>query len=370
MVDDAPDDKVEEVPPEIDKALRVEREREALRAALAASKPDTVVHKVGWILNNYPATRNSDITLQLRYWETFCPEYDGVSITPDDLFKLPRLTSLTRARATIQNTLKMFLADADVRKHRGTLSDEERDEAAEAAHASAPVYAVYVDESGKTQKHLLVGSVWILQGPETLRIAHKLGEWRDKTGFRDELHFVDVNDSVLGRYKEAIDIVVDNASALSLKYVAVPKAGTGAVLTVIPKLIYHLVASGIAHEHSSGRAPLPRHLQLWKDAEEPGYDKLVLAELKDRLKTAATAQFDGKLVIDVVEAADSKTNDLMQVADLFTASINRHINPPDTPPKTPGAKDLLARHVIARTGVVLEAEGDDKYDDLAVRINL
>jgi hypothetical protein len=366
-----PEDDVEEAPSEIDKALRIEQEREALRAALAASKPDTLVHKVGWILNNYPATRNSDITLQLRFWETFCPEmYDGVSITPDDLFKLPRLTSLVRARARIQNTLKMFLADAEVRKHRGTLSEEEREEAAEAAHSSAPVYAVYVDESGKTQKHLLVGSVWILQGPETLRISHKLEEWRDKSGFRDELHFTEVNDTVLPRYKEAIDIVVDNASALSLKYVAVPRAGTGAVAQVIPKLMYHLIASGIEHEHKSGRAPLPRHLQLWKDSEEEGYDKLVLAELKDKLKTAAATQFDGKLVIDIIEAADSKSNNLMQVADVFTASINRHINPPDPPPKAPGAKDLLAQHVISRTGVTLAAEADDHYDDLAVRINL
>ncbi len=138
----------------------VDQERQSLLAVIAASRPNTLVHKVGWILNNYPDARNSDITLQLRYWETFCSDqYSGGAITPDDLYQLPRLTSLTRARARIQNTLKMFLADAEVRRHRGTLSEEEREEAVAAERAAAPVYAIYVDESGKTQANLLVGGL-------------------------------------------------------------------------------------------------------------------------------------------------------------------------------------------------------------------
>ena len=373
MVDEeeAEDEAGEGAPSQEGKAAPLEQERQRLLAALASSKPDTVVDKVGWILNNYPDTRNSDITLQLRYWETFSPDqYDGGGITAEDLYKLPRLTSLTRARARIQNTLKLFLADADVRKHRGTLSEEEREEAVAAKHSSTPVYAVYVDESGKTQQSLLVGSLWILQGPETFRMALKLMQWRDTSGFREELHFAEVEKGSLPYFLQAIDIVVENASALSLKYVTIPRAGAGPVQQVIPKLIYHLVVRGISHEHESGRAPLPRNLQLWKDSEEAGYDRLVLAELRDRLKNAATAQFGGDLAIDVVEAADSKGNDLLQVADVFTASINRMINPPDPSPKIPGPKDELARYVITRTAVALNAEVDDQYEDLAVRINL
>src|SRR5207249_599060 len=138
---------------------------------------------------------------------------------------------------------------------------------------------------------------------------------------------------------QAIDVVVDNASALSLKYIAVPRAGAGPVQQIIPKLIYHLIARGISHEHESGRAPLPRNLQLWKDAEEKGHDRLVLAEVGDKLRNAAAAQFGGQLLVDVLEAADSKSNDLLQVADVFVASINRILNPPEPAPKAPGAKD-------------------------------
>ena len=101
-----------------------------------------------------------------------------------------------------------------------------------------------------------------------------------------------------------------------------------------------------------------------------GYDRLVLAELGDRLKNAAASQFGGQLTVDVLEAADSRGNDLLQIADLFTASVNRLLNPPEPPPKVPGAKDQLAQYVVSRTSVALTAEADDQYEDLAVRINL
>jgi|RhiMethySRZTD1v2_1073278.scaffolds.fasta_scaffold2039999_1 hypothetical protein len=60
---------------------KLEAERQALLTVLASSRPDTVVERVAWILNNYSEARNSDITLQLHYWETFCPDnYNGYAI--------------------------------------------------------------------------------------------------------------------------------------------------------------------------------------------------------------------------------------------------------------------------------------------------
>ena len=75
MVDaEEPEDEgAETTPSEEAKAAEIEQERGRLLAALASSNPDTVVHKVAWILNNYPDTRNSDITLQLRYWGRSAP---------------------------------------------------------------------------------------------------------------------------------------------------------------------------------------------------------------------------------------------------------------------------------------------------------
>ena len=47
----------------------------------------------------------------LHYWETFESNiYDGKFITPSDLYRLTRLTSITRERARIQNVYKLFQA--------------------------------------------------------------------------------------------------------------------------------------------------------------------------------------------------------------------------------------------------------------------
>jgi hypothetical protein len=351
-----------------------EREREERRVRLldvvASSTPETLEHRVAWILNNYPETRDSDVALQLRYWETFhYGEYNPTAITPEDLYQLPRLTSLTRARARIQNQLRLFLATEEVRRRRGTLEEEERETAVKRSKAY-PVYAVYIDESGKTQSNLLMGSMWVLHGPETWRIASRLRNWRDDRKFHNELHFSDVKPSNLSYYKESVDLVVQSGSAVSFKVITVPRAGTGAVQGVVPKLIYQLLVKGIEHENRSGRAPLPRNLQVWKDSEEAGYDKLILADLEDRIKVAASTQFQGKLFLDAMQAAHSKGNDLIQIADLFTGSINRVVNPPDPPPSTPSAKDELSSYVISRLKISVTDTMREQYEDLAVRLIL
>lgn len=353
-----------------DREQRLEQERARLLEVVSASAPDTLQHKVAWVLNNYPEARNSDISLQLKYWETFHPDqYNSGYITADTLYRLPRLTSLTRARARIQNQLKLFQADSEVQRHRGTLEEDEREKAREQS-AAYPVYAVYLDESGKTQQYILVGSLWILHGPETWRIAGKLREWRHSTGFHHELHFADVQSSNLNRYKEAVDIVVRNASALSFKVISVLRAGAGAVQDVIAKLMFYLLLRGIEHEDSTGRATLPRNLQVWKDAEEAGYDSMVLADLRERLKAASTTHFGGKLVVDTLQSARSAANDLIQIADVFTGSVNRVINPPDPQPAKPGPKDELAQYVLAVLHISLGGLAEEQCEDIAVRLEL
>lgn len=72
-------------------------EREELLAAVGVQDFDTLHKRVAWVLNHYPASRDSDIALQIAYWETFEPDYDGATIQASDLFNFARLTSLARA---------------------------------------------------------------------------------------------------------------------------------------------------------------------------------------------------------------------------------------------------------------------------------
>src|SRR5262245_47229828 len=142
--DDAPD---ASAPAAVDKQEALEKGRRALLHAISAGKLDTLQERVAWILNRYPAARDSDIALQIRYWETFEPALGGGDhIHKANLYHLTRLVSLTRARAKIQNTYRLFQASPEVRKHRGTLSAEELAKALE-QRPSYPQLDVYADES-------------------------------------------------------------------------------------------------------------------------------------------------------------------------------------------------------------------------------
>jgi len=92
-----------------DKQNRLDVEKERVLSGVASAKFDTVQERVAWILNNFPETRNSDIALQLKYWERFERDiYDGVSIEPQDLYVLTRLNSLQRARAKFRTPMGCF----------------------------------------------------------------------------------------------------------------------------------------------------------------------------------------------------------------------------------------------------------------------
>src|SRR5574341_1465498 len=101
---------------------KLEEEIQLLLNNLSSATVNTLRDRVAWILNNHPETRDSDISLLLKFWETFEPNmYNGQFIRPDDLYRLTRLTSITRERARIQNVYKLFLASSEVRQKRGTL---------------------------------------------------------------------------------------------------------------------------------------------------------------------------------------------------------------------------------------------------------
>jgi hypothetical protein len=341
-------------------ARELEAAQERVLAAVATGAFDTVEQKVAWILNSYPAARDSDVTLQLRYWETFVDDYDPATFEPDDLYRLPRLTSLARSRARIQNKLKLFQATPEVREQRRTMSEEERERAAR--EAAYPVFAIYADESGKTQDHLVVGSLWVLRGEESYRLVKALLLWRSERKFTDELHFTNVNDGNIERYIEAVDIVMAHAAALGFKSLSIPRRGVGNLREAVGDLFYHIIVGGLEQEAATGRAPLPRVLQLWKDVEEEAADKLLLADIRDRL----IARFQEQLPIDFLRAISSRGADLLQIADLFTGSVNRVTNPPNPPRVQPHAKDRFASYFLNAVGWAPGAsEGD-----MAVSVNI
>ncbi|MBV6401324.1 MAG: hypothetical protein CNIPEHKO_01623 [Anaerolineales bacterium] len=349
----------------LDKGLAVEKERQEVLENLASFTTDTIRDKTAWILNHYPSARDSDITLQLKYWETFENDiYNGHSIDPKDLYKLTPLTSLSRARAKIQNEYKLFVATPEVRERRGTLSEEEKQKAIQ-DKPNYPMFTVYMDDSGKNAEFLIIGSVWFLA--EYMPVYSEIRKIKERTGFTKEFHFKELDRDSLSAYKEVVDVFWKHANAVSFKLISVPRSGIGKTRDAFTDMYYHLLLQGIKHEDETGRAPLPRALQVWIDAEETNLDKLLVENLKDRLSQSAQTHFENKLMLDQVYTVDSKKNILLQIADMFTGSVNRVLNRAGT---SHNHKDELADYFLNRFGISLQLPENDKVGDISIHVSL
>lgn len=343
----------------------IERERQEILESVSSYKIDTVKEKVAWVLNHFPETRDSDIALQLKYWEVFESHiYSGELIEPKDLYRLTKLTIIARTRATIQNDYNLFLASPEVREKRGTLSEEEKEKIL-LDKPNYPVFTVYIDDSGKNAQHLIIGSVWFLSD---YREIHKaIFDLRERSKFTSEFHFKEMKKEDLPIYKDVIDVFWKHSSTAGFKLITIPRSEVKKTREAFADMYYHLLIKGIEHEQATNRAPLPRTLQVWIDAEESGLDQLLVANLDDRLRQVAKTRFDDKLIIDRVSTVDSKHNMLMQVADLFTGSINRIMNLPGT---TRNHKDEFAKYFLNQFGFDLDLPENDKVGDIAVHIKV
>jgi len=346
------------------KKEKTEEKQQKILNKVSAFSVETILHKVAWVLNRYPQSRDSDITLLLKFWEEFEPEYNRTAINPDDLYKFTRLTTLTRARAKLQNEYKLFLASPDVRGKRGTLSEEEKQKLIE----SKPIYpitTVFMDDSGKNADFLIVGSVWFIADYQDVYRAVR--QIRKEANFIKEFHFKELNRDELPIYKAVIDVFREYANNVSFKLITIPRSGLKKSNNMFSDLYYHLIIKGIEHDNQTGRAPLPRKLQVWIDSQEAGLDRMMVANLDDRLKLASTSRFDSKLLIDSIYVVDSKKSFIVQIADLFTGSVNRIHNRSGT---TNNHKDELAEYFLSTLEIDFGLPENDKIDDFSVHIAL
>lgn len=355
-----------EMPTDLDeRQARIEAERAELLAAVDANQLDTLSRKVTWVLNYFPDARDSDITLMLHFWDTFSEIDMSYGIQREDLYKLPRLTSLARARAKIQNTYRLFEASASVRKQRGQLALDERERLAEEPPHS-PAYAVFLDESGKTATHLILGSVWVLHPSEIVRLFNAVRAWRKSNAFEGEFHFKEINEGNLHHYISFADFVHSEAAVLTFRALTCDRRGLKNIDDMIEKLLYHLLLRGVEHENDTRRAPLPRTLIVEKDADAPGSDSMMLAQTADRLKAASLSQLGGKLSLSDFKAVNSKGQPLIQIADLIAGSLNRIKNGTDTG----SAKDKFAQYFLGKLGMPSGPTTPETVGDIAVLMSI
>ena len=310
-----------------EKLQQIEVEKTELLNKVVSGNIENIKDRVSFILNNSNEARNSDIELAWAYWQTFEGEImHGVTISKEQMFNLTRINSLARTRAKIQNEYKLFQADDTVKRHRGVLEESKKQEAIEDKPSGIGMYSVYIDETGKTQTYLSVGSLWILNYNYSKILSHKeLSNWKKSKGITYEFHFAELSKNKMDDYKEFFTEFLSRHPDVGFKLIVINNVGLKDKNTAITDLTYHLLTKGVDHENSTGRAPLPRYLQVWVDEEEKGSDRLKLENIKERL----TSQKTPGLYLGHFNAVSSDGNFFIQAIDLFTGAINRKLHNPD-----------------------------------------
>lgn len=335
------------------KELKKELEKNQLQVKIQSGELDTKLSRVAYVLNLYPDTRNSDVTLQLKYWEEFQGYTQGETIAPGKIYEMERLTSISRARAKIQNEFNLYQPTSQkVKRYRQDKEELEKEKAL-ATKPSFPSLYIYADESGKTgsEKYAVVGSLWIPGTTRARELNLHIKEWvasKEKEGIKipNEFHFTEMKKMQLEIYKEFFSELLAQSDIFSFKVVAANKSKirTKNLDETIFSLYYQIVHFGVEHEVSTGRMGLPRDVFYYKD-EDKGTDKLRIAELQQLLTERFKQTFEDQLKLADFNSLPSKAFYLVQIADLVTGSVSRYLNRKEEDSKN--YKDEFAEFVLS-----------------------
>lgn len=181
-----------------EKKERLERERTTLLSHLTELKLEDVRTKVAFILNQYPTTRDSDTALTIKYWEVFHDDLIGKSsVSFENLYILPKFNSISRVRAKIQNEYRLYQASVPVAERRAELNSEQRESQVEDKPKES-VVSIFCDESGKSQRYNVVGSLWINDGYRMFQVFKELSKWKSDENVTKELHFTNLSERDAG----------------------------------------------------------------------------------------------------------------------------------------------------------------------------
>ncbi len=312
---------------DIEKARRLEIEAEDLQASLASANLDNLKTRVAWVLNYHQETRDSDVSLALKYWESFQPElYNSTSLVPRDLFKLERMTNITRVRAKIQNEYMLFPASDGVRNRRRQMEED----VAEAVVDDKPgrnVVNIFSDETGKTQDYICVVAAWVLTGHSVWKLSQAIWKWKTASPWANgELHFKHFKKDQLPALHGYLDVIVSNREFLSFKAIALQKSTTSRhVDDVVHRLHEFMVTEGVKHEVDNNRIRLPHEVTLTIDSEQ-SLDKITCADIRRRIAQDLRVNYNDNLTIADVAAVTSHSSPMIQLADVVAGAVNRRKN--------------------------------------------
>lgn len=339
---------------------RLAQEARKLEASVASGSFADLKSRVAGVLNLYPHTRNSDIALMLKYWAMFQPDLfrPNIALDPQLLYKLERLTSIARVRATIQNDYRLFPAADRIRRFRRSREDELTEEVVEEIPARR-IVQVFADETGKTEINVCVAAVWSLTGEAVYRVGQAILDWQEGSEWGGkELHFTDLKKHHRNGLENYLRLIDSRREFLSFKAITFRQRDSHRkVEEIVHRLHERMIIEGVRHEIGSNRMRLPQNIQLIVD-EDQSLDRLACVDIRERIGRALKSEYGDELLMTSVETAKSQFSQLIQLADMIAGALNRKLNPSGTT----NHKDEMAEMILTMLGINLEPDSDDELD--------
>ncbi|GAC19269.1 DUF3800 domain-containing protein [Paraglaciecola arctica] len=351
---------------ELKKQTKIEKEKKSLIERLEAGNFKQLQTKVAYILNIYPESRNSDITLAWKYWETYQSTiFNGEFIDKKDLFKLERQTNIVRARAKIQNEYRLFMANDEIRRFRIKAELKMVDSVRSDVAPAIKQVHVFSDESGKNQDYFVIGSVWVLKAVDLFIFSQKIDEWKSRNGLTGrEIHFKKISNGDVERIKKFIDLIKANSSYLGFKYITVKNSELRRSQSEkLRKLHEILISKGVQHEVQSNRISENSIIKVALD-DESSLDAIALEELSVCIKNNLEESNSKNVRLANIITTSSHLSNFVQIADLIASAIGRTLNEPDTH----GAKKEVAEYLLRELSLTISDEYLDS--DMSVRFDI
>ena len=323
--------------------------------------------KVGYILWKNKNARDRDITLALDYYRTFHKDLvTGDIITFDNLYKLPKMYDIQRDRAKIQNEYKLFPASMPVQQKRKLKSEEykvswENEKNRETARTAE--YSLFFDESGKEETNFILASIALNEIKKNSdEYKQELNEIRNELineyNLREkELKFTNINTSNLKFYKKFIEKIFYKEYLPMFFSISIDQRGLSQKTKKkkTDKLLIYILFEALcsiiqkATENSTLNSYIKLNLTLDEDGKHPD-----ISETKEKeydIQNELNKHYKYLVQIDKLQYIKSDDDILVQLADLYSSSLNNVFSDKKTDSNTAKAKKDFAEFLLKKVGI-------------------
>jgi hypothetical protein len=330
--------------------------RQKVLANVANSELGTIELRVAHILDRFPETRNSDVSLCIRYWKYHqareLSEWGDPKLGV--LYDLDKLSTIIRSRQTLQNKLNLYWPSEDIMRARRGLQCG-FNELFVARKSTAPEIRFYLDETGNEGDKRFTGVAGLcIMNWQQYEIQHAaLSQWRRALKWPGTFHFSDTGRDGLAR---AVDLLGQlQARRDGLLFVGYSVPTQGHTNKAMLSLFVNLIIDSLKNMRQNGCLNKKMDLRIVKEAEM-GFDKIYIKQMAVELSDMLTHEFEDDVVLVAIDPLPKGVDVFLECADLIAGGMQRRVHY-----KSSGTRDRLAEAVVNVTGFENPQDGGVVY---------